>query len=133
MKYVIEFEDEPFGRNDDPVIPHGMDELYRAKGFSTLVFDRPGLDKLTPLDDELKKAYDNGYKDGADAADTESEIYRKRSDSTQKAIAKIMNVTPHAVSGQRSCPGSVRPAEHKLKRAAVPRVPFLYGRELVAC
>ena len=96
MKYVIEFEDEPFGRNDDPVIPHGMDELYRAKGFSTLVFDRPGLDKLTPLDDELKKAYDNGYKDGADAEDTESEIYRKCSDSTQRAITKIMKMPEHA-------------------------------------
>lgn len=37
-----------------------------------------------------------------------------------------MNVTPHAVSGRRSRPGSVRPAEHELMRAAVPRVPF-YG------
>lgn len=48
MKYIIEIEDEPFGRNDDPVIPHGMDELYRAKGFRSLVFDEVGLSKLTP-------------------------------------------------------------------------------------
>lgn len=46
-KYVIEIEDVPFGRNDDPVIPHGMDELYRARGFKSLVFDQNGLDKLT--------------------------------------------------------------------------------------
>ena len=48
MKYIIEIEDEPFGRNDDPVIPHGMDELWRAKGFKSLVFDKAGLSKLTP-------------------------------------------------------------------------------------
>ena len=48
MKYIIEIEDEPFGRNDDPLIPHGMDELYRAKGFRSLVFDENGLNKLTP-------------------------------------------------------------------------------------
>lgn len=48
MKYIIEIENEPFGRNDDPVIPHGMDELYRAKGFKSLVFDKNGLNKLTP-------------------------------------------------------------------------------------
>lgn len=48
MKYIIEIENEPFGRNDDPFFPHGMDELYRAKGFKSLVFDQDGLDKLTP-------------------------------------------------------------------------------------
>ena len=59
-KYIIEIEDEPFGRNDDPNIPHGMDELYRAKGFNALVFDQNGLDKLTPLDKELEEAYQKG-------------------------------------------------------------------------
>lgn len=63
MKYIIEIEDEPFGRNDDPVIPHGMDELYRAKGFNSLVFDKNGLDKLTPLDKELEEAYEKGLND----------------------------------------------------------------------
>ena len=57
MKYIIEIEEEPFGRNDDPVIPHGMDELYRAKGFNALVFDKHGLDKLTPLNDALDEAF----------------------------------------------------------------------------
>jgi hypothetical protein len=65
MKYIIEIEDEPFGRNDDPYIPHGMDELYRAKGFNTLVFDQFGLDKLTPLDKALEEAYQKGVHDGS--------------------------------------------------------------------
>lgn len=63
MKYIIEIEDEPFGRNDDPNIPHGMDVLYKAKGFNSLVFDQFGLDKLTPLDKELKEAYLQGKHD----------------------------------------------------------------------
>lgn len=58
-KYVIEIEDVPFGRNDDPVIPHGMDELYRARGFKSLVFDQNGLNKLTPYtepdEDEIRQ------------------------------------------------------------------------------
>ena len=66
MKYIIEIENEPFGRNDDPVIPHGMDELYRAKGFKSLVFDQNGLDKLTPYtepdEDEIRQmAYEEAW------------------------------------------------------------------------
>ena len=48
----------------------------------------------------------------------------------RKKANKAMTVTPHASPGRRSRPGSVRPAEHELKRAAVPRVPFfLQDRE----
>ena len=63
-KYIIEIEDEPFGRNDDPNIPHGMDELFKAKGFNALVFDKEGLDKLTPFDKALDKALDAAYLQG---------------------------------------------------------------------
>lgn len=63
MKYIIEIEDEPFGRNDNSAIPHGMDELYRAKGFNSLVFDKNGFNKLTPLDKELEEAYLQGKHD----------------------------------------------------------------------
>ena len=66
-KYIIEIEDEPFGRNDDFNIPHGMDELYKAKGFNTLVFDKHGLDKLTPLDNELEETYQRGLDDAWEA------------------------------------------------------------------
>lgn len=59
MKYIIEIENEPFGRNDDPFIPHGMDELYRAKGFKSLVFDKNGLDKLTPYTEPDREAIEN--------------------------------------------------------------------------
>lgn len=59
MKYIIEIENEPFGRNDDPVIPHGMDELYRAKGFKSLVFDKNGLDKLIPYTEPDRKAIED--------------------------------------------------------------------------
>lgn len=59
MKYIIEIENEPFGRNDDPFFPHGMDELYRAKGFKSLVFDKNGLDKLTPYTEPDRKAIED--------------------------------------------------------------------------
>ena len=68
MKYIIELEDEPFGRNDDPKIPHGMDELWRVKGFNSLVFDKNGLMRLEPLENVMAgieaKAYQRGYEDG---------------------------------------------------------------------
>ena len=67
-KYIIELEDEPFGRNDDPDYPHGMDLLWRVKGFNSIVFDENGLSKLTPLS---KVSVDEGYewyKSGMDAA-----------------------------------------------------------------
>ena len=59
MKYIIEIENEPFGRNDDPFFYHGMDELYRAKGFKSLVFDQYGLDKLTPYTEPDRKAIED--------------------------------------------------------------------------
>lgn len=59
MKYIIEIENEPFGRNDDPFFPHGMDELYRAKGFKSLVFDQNGLDKLTPYTEPDRKTIED--------------------------------------------------------------------------
>lgn len=74
-KYVIEIEDEPFVRNDDPVIPHGVDELWGVKGFKSLVFDQYGLDQLEELNadyvnehfGELQDtAYKSGVTDGLD-------------------------------------------------------------------
>lgn len=67
-KYIIELEDEPFGRNDDPDFPHGMDLLWRVKGFNSLVFDEYGLSKLTPLSKvSVGEGYE-WYKSGMDAA-----------------------------------------------------------------
>ena len=94
-KYIIEIEDEPFGRNDDPNIPHGMDELYRAKGFNSLVFDQVGLDKLTPLDkalsNELGEAYQKGYEVGSHEATTIE--YQQGLDDAWEAARTIVRNT----------------------------------------
>ena len=94
-KYIIEIEDEPFGRNDDPNIPHGMDELYRAKGFNSLVFDQVGLDKLTPLDkalsNELGEAYHKGFEVGQHEATTLE--YQQGLDDAWEAARTIVRNT----------------------------------------
>jgi len=41
MKYIIDIEDEP--------LRNGEDAVYKARGFNSLVFDKNGLSKLTPL------------------------------------------------------------------------------------
>ena len=61
-KYVIELEDKAFSQSEAPLTEDEM--LYRVKGFRSLVFDKNGLDKLTPLKDEIKEAYDRGYAQG---------------------------------------------------------------------
>lgn len=66
-KYIIEIDDEPFGRNDDPMYPHGMDELYKATNFNSLVFDSVGLSKLTPYT----------------ACFTEEDVYRRCEDAKE--------------------------------------------------
>lgn len=61
-KYVIELEDKAFSQSEAPLTEDEI--LYRVKGFRSLVFDKNGLDKLTPLKDEIKEAYDRGYAQG---------------------------------------------------------------------
>lgn len=46
-KYIIEIE-EVIKRNGAP-------QIARIKGFSTLVFDKYGLDKLEPYENDLRK------------------------------------------------------------------------------
>ena len=67
MKYIIDIEDEPFWRQS---ALHGEDAVFKANGFNALVFDKHGLDKLTPLDKELDEAYQRGYEVGAHEATT---------------------------------------------------------------
>ena len=62
-KYIIEIEDEPFGRDDD--MEH---YLYRAKGFKSLVFDQEGLEKLVEFDHMRPSWYEEVYQRGLDAA-----------------------------------------------------------------
>lgn len=47
MKYIIELEDEPFSNEIG-------EELYRAKGFKSLVFDAYGLSRLTSYEDDIE-------------------------------------------------------------------------------
>ena len=76
MKYIIEIEDVPFSkvRIDDSGAQNI--NLYRAKGFNSLVFDNNGLEKLTPLDKAFEEAYQKGlvkgYKDGCETGRNEA-------------------------------------------------------------
>ena len=56
MKYIIEVEDEC------------TEDLYRVKGFETLVFNEAGLKKLEPVSNALQHGYDEGYQDGLNDA-----------------------------------------------------------------
>lgn len=67
MKYIIDIEDKPC---NEPF----SESIWRAKNFRTLVFDKVGLSKLTPLDDsgalgdvikmEREQAYREGFENG---------------------------------------------------------------------
>lgn len=60
MKYIIELENKAF-RQADSISVNFDETLYRVKGFRSLVFDKNGLDKLTPYDQD--EAYQRGYDD----------------------------------------------------------------------
>lgn len=58
MKYIIDIDkDKPFtdGQNN---------KLYRASGFTSLVFDKYGLEKLEPYKGLAKKEYDEALEKG---------------------------------------------------------------------
>ena len=73
-KYVIELEDYPLANQWS-----NGDDLYRVKGFKSLVFDDDGLKRLTPLEKELEafagRDYERGYQDGLNYADPDGETY----------------------------------------------------------
>ena len=85
MKYVIETNDHPMNDSCTPA-------LYRAKGFRTLVFDKHGLNKLTPFDEAVNiqeglawsKGYDAGHMNG------KQESYDKGYDEGFEAGKKAM-------------------------------------------
>ena len=60
MKYIIEIEDTPIQVKDS----HTLDayDVYKAKGFRSLVFDMNGLQKLERY--EQQSAYQKGYEAG---------------------------------------------------------------------
>lgn len=92
MKYIIEIEDVPFSKVRIDADNGAQNiNLYRAKGFNSLVFDQFGLDKLTPLDTVLEEvlegAYQKGYVVGQHEATTLE--YQQGLDDAWKAIMKI--------------------------------------------
>lgn len=97
MKYIIELEDEPFGRNDDPKIPHGMDELWRVKGFNSLVFDKNGLMRLEPLENVMAgieaKAYQRGYEAGLAEGRRQAEDSCEGCANAEKPISALLCMT----------------------------------------
>lgn len=62
MKYIIEIEDEPFTKD-------GNAELFRVKGFNSLVFDRFGIEKLTPY--EEKESEQGDFRVGDEVVDAD--------------------------------------------------------------
>jgi len=66
MKYIINIEDEPLVRKS---ALYGEAAVYKVHGFRSLVFDRNGLDKLTPYDEEeVRKEYQKGLSDAWECA-----------------------------------------------------------------
>ena len=59
-KYIIELEDEPMIANS---FNHEVDELWKAKGFNSLVFDQKGIKKLTPYTEPDRKAIEDAQEE----------------------------------------------------------------------
>ena len=55
-KYIIEIEDNAMIAAS---IDQEVDELWKAKGFNSLVFDKNGLEKLTPYTEPNKESIEN--------------------------------------------------------------------------
>lgn len=81
-RYIIELEDKPFVGRDG-------EELYRVKGFNSLVFDKIGIDKLHPLyglEEVQNKYYE---KDTCDAWNLAKDIYRTYDRAELLAVSKM--------------------------------------------
>lgn len=80
-KYIIQIEEEPLVRKS---ALHGETAVYKAAGFNSLVFDKNGLDKLTPFEVESTPVNDKDYFKGLDDA--------------YKIITKILNMNSRELS-----------------------------------
>ena len=87
-KYIIEVEDVPFSKVRIDADNGAQNiNLYRAKGFNSLVFDKEGLDRLTPLDTELEEAYQKGFEAGSHEATTIE--YQKGFDDAKRISEEV--------------------------------------------
>ena len=91
MKYMIEIEEMPFNRRSHL---NGAQVLYKAKGFNSLVFDREGLGKLSPIPEDYIEsretaAYKRGLSEGLQKAGRENMPVGEGQMSREKLTGKI--------------------------------------------
>lgn len=87
-KYIIEIEDAPYMAEEG----NTSIALYKAVGFNSLVFDKNGLDKLTPYiaDEAYAEGYtlaESKYREARD--EIEQEAYQRGLDDAWDAARKI--------------------------------------------
>lgn len=123
MKYIIEIEEEPMVRKS---ALHGEEAVYRAKGFNSLVFDKAGLEKLTPYEPKEEKptfkvgdeVYNEDYKSAIvlvpDFTDTEGVLLMndyeypqivvkrkwKKNGMNNKEVRKFVSLAAEAMRGE---------------------------------
>lgn len=73
MKYIIELDDNQLLEYDKDTDTY-FRTLYKAKGFNALVFDKNGLEKLTPLDKALSSELGEAYKKGLDEGKKQAKV-----------------------------------------------------------
>ncbi len=86
MKYIIEIEDVPFSKVSFADTGAQNINLYRAKGFNSLVFDQFGLDKLIPLEKKLEETYQRGLDDAWEAARKIAQQWEEDADTENKIV-----------------------------------------------
>ena len=89
MKYIIELEDEPMIANS---FNHEVDELWKAKGFNSLVFDQNGIKKLTPYTEPDRNAIEDEVWDFARRIICPSDCCE---DSISKYTEKFLGIPSH--------------------------------------
>ena len=98
-KYIIEIEEEPFVQRS---ALHGEDAVYRAVGFKSLVFDKNGLEKLTPFDAQRPSWWDEAFEAGRKAGLNQRKIINLWDEVTAEGGEARFVVTfigPHCISG----------------------------------
>lgn len=105
-KYIIEIDDKQLLEYDKDTDTY-FRTLYRAKGFNALVFDKNGLDKLTPLDKALEeaiekvKAYEQQKADEIKVGDW---VFNKRIGATSSAkVTCVGGQKVYVLYGDGSC------------------------------
>lgn len=128
-KYIIEIEDVPFSKVRIDADGAQNINLYRAKGFNALVFDKHGLDKLTPLDkalnNELEEAYHKGFEVGSHEATTLE--YQQGLNDAWECAKKISLMSPDEI--EKVFPGAAKYNRYNLGYSGVEAIEKLKAYE----